>query len=204
MTALGEVENVLTLAQVTSPTADQTTLATLLVDHASAAIRNYTGLTITVATTTDRLEGVWGPVLTLPEWPVTAVSAVKLNGTTITGWQWDGLRGIRRNALPVDSHVQDHDVDRRQGASMCGAKGSWGGPGNVVEVTSTHGWATIPADIAAICEGMSASAFATPIGVRSEQLGSYAVTYTVESSGSSVRMTIIEARQLDSYRVRFA
>lgn len=202
MTALGDVDNVLTLAQVTDPTADQTALATLLVDHASAAIRNYTGLTITTATTTDRFAGVWGPVLSLRQWPVTAVSAVKVNTTTITGWEWDGMNGIRRNAIGTASHIQD--VERRQGASLSGPAGSWGGPANTVEVTYTHGWATVPADIAAICEGMAASAFATPIGVRSEQLGSYAVTYTVESSGSSVRMTILEARQLDSYRVRFA
>lgn len=202
--ALGSVPNALILADVTSPTADQTAKMTLLVAHASAAIRNYTGQAFTLVTDTDQLAAVWGPVLPLPRLPVTNVVSVTADGTTITGWQWDQRVGLRRNAVPVGNvgcTAEDSWPIETQGATG-GSAASWGGPGITLAVRYTSGYATTPDDVAAICEGLAASAFSTPTGVRSESLGSYAVTYTIESSGSSVSISITDAKALNRYRKR--
>lgn len=201
---LGNVDNALILAGITAPTDDDTARMTLLVGHASAAIRAFTRLTISEATTTVHLAGCWGPDLLLPEWPVTAVSEVKDRDAVITGWSWDRRRSLNRSLPGWPLCDDDCSTPRStQGATGRGSGGTWGGPRATVTVTYAHGWAVIPEDIAAIAEGMAASCMATPVGVRQEQLGSYSVTYAAETLSASPRITIFESKALTRYRTMF-
>lgn len=186
--------------------AGQTDRLALLLQHASAAVRSYTRLTITRETSTAALRGVWGPYLELPEWPVVSVASVETGGRQVSGWGFDGVRGLNRSRVAA-GHDASHDYDAprsRQGATGLGAGGSWGGPRTTWQVTYTHGWADddIPADIRAVTEGLAVGALLTPIGIRQESIGSYNVTYAVETLGAVPRITLMEAAVLDRYRRR--
>jgi hypothetical protein len=97
---------------------------------ASDMARGYLRLTVTaVADDTVHLPGTLGARLALPELPVTAVTAVSVDGTALasSGYAW------RRSGLLL----------RRDGAG-------WGGPDAEVAVTYDHGWETVPGDLAAV------------------------------------------------------
>jgi hypothetical protein len=110
-----------------------------LLQDASAKVRNYTGRTFTQAETTVRLRVNNGRVK-LPQRPVVSITSVKmLNrdgtvGTTLAGWFWDGLAEI---ATASPSQI---------------ANGPWfpNDRYRIVEVTYTHGYSTVPADVLAV------------------------------------------------------
>ena len=120
---------------------------------ASAVIQRYcnlVGLTRRVDHTIT-LRGVWGPHLTLPAGPVVSVAAVEIGGTPINDW-W----------LVRDDLVRH---------------GGWGGTSTEVQVTYTHGFEAVPADVKAVCLEVVARGWVNPSGVRSETIDGYSVTY---------------------------
>ncbi|MFD6874528.1 MULTISPECIES: hypothetical protein [unclassified Streptomyces] len=133
-------------------------------DVASASLRDAAGCPVSQTTSTVTVEGEVGQWLRLPGPPVTAVTAVKLDGVAITDWR---LR-----------------------SGMLWRAAGWTGleEPSEVEVTYTHGLPTVPADIVDLVCRMVAAALAAyrsePDGlglaardVRSERIGDYAVTY---------------------------
>lgn len=90
MTALATIDQ---LNDRMEGTATDTDRAAAILADVSAAIRAWTGQTITEATTTDRLRIIHGRV-TLPQRPATAVSAVAdIDGNALS-YEWDGLQRI--------------------------------------------------------------------------------------------------------------
>lgn len=174
--------------------------ATAAITAASAAIQNYCrqrieqvandALTLTVEP--------YRSVIHLPETPVTAVASVVEDGTTLvvgTGYRWTSAGLLVRQA------------------------GAWNSGWQEVVVTYTHGYATIPDDIKAVCvraasrayqSGLRASASGGIAGIQSEQLPDYSVSFTPETAsgqasslGASAAPILLPSEKLllDRYRV---
>jgi hypothetical protein len=149
-------------------------LAATMLAVASASIRGAAGSPVSEVESTIRYDGhradrylrLFGP-------PVTAVSAVVVDGTAATDWRLSGDGRLWR---------------------ACG----WGvddGP-CPVDVTQTHGLTTVPADIVDLAcsyasAGMAASAdgYATHAGVVAERIDDYSVTY---AQGAEAVQSVME------------
>lgn len=156
---------------------------------ASAAVRDAAGVPISRATSTVALEGNPGRWLRLPGPPVTAVSAVLLDGEAVTGWR----------------KVADM-LWRAEGwmASLCEP--------SEVTVTQTHGLPEVPADIVDLACRLTVTALVAyrsqPDGeglaatgsVRQESLGDYSVTYGADGRISEM---VLPQRLRDRLVVRF-
>jgi hypothetical protein len=97
-----------------------------------------------------------GGKIQLPFRPVTAVSAVRVNGVAITGWT------LRLNAL-----------------YRVGGFGSWlSFPPDLAEVDLTHGYTAVPDDVKGAVLDTAAQAYDIPVGaVVSESIDDWAVRY---------------------------
>lgn len=170
----------------------ETTRAQLMLDLATAAIQNWCRQTISSAETTALLPGTWSQDLELPERPVTAVDTVEIDGVETTDWDWNDRGVLRRGAASFAQtstlNAPGDDDPTTQGAT--GAAQHWGGPQSTVAVTYTHGFATIPADIKAVCLAVAGRALTSEPGVKQESLGAYSVTYGGDSAGG---VTIVPA-----------
>jgi hypothetical protein len=171
------------------------------ITEATAAIKNYCHQVI---------EQVAGDVYTfdveagrsklfLPELPVTAVATVVEDGETLT------------EGSDEDYQVANHGVLHRVGQD-------WEEGVQIVVVTYTHGYATIPDDVVAVCTraaarayqaGLKASEDAGVPGIASKSLGDFAVSYASGAGGvgegvmgaSGSRMLLLsEKDMLDRYR----
>lgn len=130
--------------------------------RASARLRREAGRPISSTTSTVRRRVEGGKVL-LPGGPITAVSTVARlaedGGATLTGWRWDGMEHI--HCIPL----------------WCGD----------VNVTYTHGLATIPDElldlVCSVAVRLSATEEAAGMeaGIRSESIDDYSVTYAAEA-----------------------
>lgn len=178
--------------------------ADALLADASALIRSYTRQQF------DQVAGdviVLRPVgshLRLPQRPVTAVtSVVALSGTnTIPDWtvppgcwQWDGI-----------DLVQVWPSDRSVWVSLPEVAYDVSGP-DTYRVTYDHGYATVPADVVAVCCRMVLAALLAPTmteGLVQERIGQYSYQYgqgTGQASpGATVRMTDADRDALQNYR----
>lgn len=156
--------------------------ATLLLQMASAAVQNRARQRLEfVAGDVVTLPGTYSDALVLPERPVTAVSAVVIDGVALasTAYAWTRLGRLWR----VDG-------------------GSWGSPKTAVAVTYSHGFATIPDDIRGVCLSAAARAYENPAAVQAESVASYSVTHGAEARG--VALTGTERDVVDRYRRRTA
>jgi hypothetical protein len=167
----------LTARGVTVASSEQTAVATYL-DVASAIVRDAAGSPISATTSTVTLEGRGGR-LHLPGQPVTAVSAVSVDGVAVTDY------ALRSGAL----------------ARSCGFP-----EGAAVVVTYTHGLATVPADIVdLVCrlvgqalvrfrESPESAISSKP--VVQERIGDYAVSYASEFTYSDMELPKYLRRRL--------
>lgn len=116
----------------------------LLVDQASAVIRNYCRQTFdAVVDDTVELRGTWSRKLLLPERPVTAVGTVLVDGEAVTDFD-----------RVADVLYRPH----------------WGGPAVVVTVTYSHGFQTGDAaldTLKSVCLQVAARAAANPQSLES-------------------------------------
>lgn len=167
--------------------ASETDIVEVYLDVASTIVREAAGSPISETAGTVVLEGSADQWLRLPGLPVTAVSAVEIDGTAVTDYR------LRSNAL------------WRAAGWLATCEPS------AVEVTYTHGLATVPVDIVdLVCRlavqalvafrsgGAEAAATARP--VTSERIGDYAVTY--DTSHDMGTMTLSDW-QRDRLAARF-
>ncbi len=149
-----------------------------LLDQATAAIQSWTRQTLGLAEDdTVRLAGTWRDELVLPERPIVDVTAVSVGGVALTDWIVT-TDGITRGGV---SSLQRDPVY------------GWCGPLAVVEVTYSHGFDPIPADIKAVCLNMTQRSLSNPVGVTSESIGSYSVTYDADAAPGAALGTEDEA-----------
>ncbi|PWG08774.1 hypothetical protein DF268_35995 [Streptomyces sp. V2] len=156
-------------------TAEETTVAETYLTVASTAVRDAAGVPISKTTSTVALEGPAAEWLTLPGQPVTAVSAVTLDGQVVTDWQLRAGRLWR----------------------ACGWSPGWAP--SEVEVTQTHGLDPVPADIVDLVCRITGTALSdyradpesaglAAADVRSERIGDYSVTYGGEGLITSMEL----------------
>jgi len=166
------------------------------ITEATAAIRNYCGQYLELVEddeyTFDVRPARWN--LMLPELPVTEVSQVVEDGETLEADDWElGLYG------------QLWRVGRRWTAGV-----------QVVTVTYSHGYASIPDDVVAVCMRAAVRAYqaglkslesaGVPV-IASKSLGDYAVSFASEGTNegllgaSGTRMLLLSEKDvLDKYR----
>lgn len=158
---------------------------TALIADASASIRNYTRQTITEETTTDVLRIRNGRVR-LPQRPVTAVTTVvNVNGDPVI-YQWDGA-----DMLAASSNVPDS-----------WAWVPWRNGINNLTVTYTHGYATVPDDIVAVCCSIvmrSLGREPVDAGLQSETIQGYSYTLGAIGAAGAVGLLQSEKDILDAY-----
>lgn len=117
----------------------------------------------------------------LPFRPVTAVSAVRINGATVTGW-----------TLVKDT------VFRAAGFGT-----SYPIPPDEVEIDLTHGYTSVPDDVKAAVLETAAAGYAVPVAaVVGESIDDYQVRYS--AAGGGVQLTAGALRLAHEYRGTFA
>lgn len=167
-----------TFKGITIAAGADTDRANLLLQLASAEVQKAARQTLAVvAGDVLRLAGNWTDELVLPQRPVTAVASVKVDGTTLGGstYEWTRLGVLRR-------------LDR-----------TWGGPGVEVEVTYTHGYATIPDDARGVTLQAASRGWDNPSALQSEGVGDYSTVYGINPVGG-VLLTSAERDSLAHYR----
>lgn len=155
-----------------------TATATLVLTTASGmfAREAQTAFTATNVTwSTTNAYGCWE--LEPPYAPITAVSAVRVNGVAITGWT---LRGNRLYRL---------------------AGFGWRGifPPDQVDVDLTHGYTTVPDDVKGAVLETAAQAYDIPVSaVAQESIDDYVVRYA--TAGGGMQLTHSAAEIAAGYR----
>lgn len=128
--------------------------AELLLDIASDAVRRACAQTFDLVTDdVATLRGTWAGVLRLPERPVVSVAEVLLDGVEVTDYDLVG-----------------DELHRTPGLG-------WGGSAVTIQVTYTHGFAEVPADLRGWVLTVAARGITNPTGVTQESIDGYAVSY---------------------------
>lgn len=171
---------------------DVTTLEALRLDRlltdASAAVRSYTGQQFTEDETTDRIR-VRRSMARLPQRPVTEVDTVKDVDSNDVTFTWDG-----QETLYLDPYwgvaFEFTFVPRRV-------------PLQLVDVTYTHGYASVPDDIIAVVCSMVGRAFGVSpemAGTTALSLGDASISYGAAGAAGGIGMLMDERAVLDRYR----
>lgn len=148
--------------------------AAALLDDASAAVRAYTGQQISAAETTQRLRVVNGEIR-LPQRPVDEVTAIDdADGNPVAFSWWFGDRALLIGPYP-----------------------EW------VDVTYTHGYVEVPAEIVGlVCNQVARSLGNAPdqTGYTQEQIGQYSYTIGPAAAAGPFGLLNDERAVLDRYR----
>lgn len=142
-------------------------------DAATAMIQALTNQTLEqVEDDVLVLDGSGTRALLLPEFPVTEVSSVELDGVALAAseYQWSADGYLRR------------------------AGSVWPADLRNIEVTYTHGYATLPTLIVSMTAKLAARLYQVPASVRQETIGSYSTSYV------SPTLQADELALLDRYR----
>lgn len=197
MADLATVEDLMAFLQIDEPHLDS---AVLGLRDASAAIRNYTRQYIELVEDDEiTLDSSGGTRLFLPELPVVEVSEVIEDGETLT--------------TDDDYKLGQHGILHRIGAK-------WKAGIQIVTVTYSHGYETIPDDITAIATRAASRSYQAGVkaaenegvpGIVSKSLGDFSVSFGAESGGgvgegvlgaSAARLLLLSEKDiLDRYRV---
>lgn len=167
-------------------TAEESTTAELLLDLVSAAIRSYTGQTITLVEDDTVTLKVKGCAVRLPQHPVVAVTAIESAGIDVLHTWTGGPQVWLAGSLPVVNLSSD-----RRSPSY-------------VQVTYSHGYAAIPGDIRAVALQVAGRAFGTTAdhtGVQSENIGGYAYSVGGAAASGAVGLLAGERQVLDRYKM---
>lgn len=195
MATFAEFADVATYLGVEEATLDENQVD-LLLEIATGAIRDECGGQVIEQVAGDAIEirGVWAPELWLPQFPVTAIASIAIDGNEVddTGWRFsrDGMvtryPGAGIAAPPLD------------GPDWVG-RSHWGGPDVLVAVTYTHGYAQIPTSVKGICLDLVKRAIRAPDAgaVIQETVASYSVSYSREAAST---LTKGERRRLRAYK----
>jgi len=141
-----------------------------------AACTWFEPTTVTYTTT-----GAPCPSIRLPFRPVTAVTAVRINGVAVTGWT------LVKNVLYRASGF----------GTSCKV------PPDEVEIDLTHGETAAPDDVKAAVLETGATSYATPVGaVIGETIDDWSIRYS--AAGGGVQLTPSAAALAAQYRGTFA
>lgn len=146
---------------------------------ATATVRSYCGWHVAPPLTeTLELDGSRSSLLELPSLLVSAVSDVKVDGVTVTGYRWS-----RAGLLRYD--------------------GGWGAGWRSVEVTFTHGHAATPEDVRVAAIAAARRELVNPDNLRSESGPGYSRVFTIPGTGEAygVMLSKVEQALLSRYRV---
>lgn len=156
-------------------TASEETRAEALLVDVSAAVRAYTGQTFSAEETTRRLHARAGRVR-LPDRPVNGVTVIAdLDGNNLE-FTWYSGDTLTLAATPI---------------------GGW------VDVTYSHGWEELPADIVAVVCQIVGRALGTPAdqgAFQNESIGNYSYTIGPAAAAGATGMLNDERAVLDRYR----
>lgn len=159
--------------QATFTTA-QTATATLLLTLASDEIRSVTGQEVDrVTDDAVELDAPADRELVLPQRPADEPTLVKVDGIAVTDWTF------RRDTLYRPAGWVARDTN---GVTL------------PVEVTYTHGWTTLPAELKRVTLQAAARAMRNPDGLREWQTGSESETFATETVALEVNLTDAEAK----------
>ena len=167
--------------------------------EATAAIKNYCHQEIErVEDDAITLDCAGGTKIFLPQSPVVSVASVVEDGELL---------------------VADDDYKLGQHGILHRVDGVWTAGIQIVTITYTHGYATIPDDVVGVCTRAASRAYQAGLraaelegvpGVASLSLGDYAVTYGTEGGGgisegvlgaSAARMLLLSEKDvLNRYR----
>lgn len=177
----------------------ETQRATALIADASAVVRSFSRQQFTTSQSTVRVRPIGGR-LRLPQRPVVSVDnlALRLQNNAapvpFPGWWWDGSDEVQ---------LATGDLVVNLAEELAGAL-SLQTP--VCEVTYTHGWAQVPADVVAVVCSMVTRTLTAPGlgGVISEGVGEY--TYRLSDAAAQGPVTLTEAEKevLRPYKPRKA
>lgn len=163
MTDLITYDEACTFLQVTSPDIDRLLQA---ITRVSSRVQRYCNLVSLTEIEDDEitLVGSYSYELKLPKGPVSEVSEVTVDGSSVSDWDLvkDTLvRSSIDDASPFLTPTTPH----------------WGGPHVEVAVTYTHGFATVPDEAKDVCFDLLAMIWHNPAGVRSQAIDGYSVTF---------------------------
>lgn len=196
MTDFCTVSDVENLLQITiTGDADAEAACEQAIDSATEAIRNYTRQQIDRVSDEEITLDVWVPRwnIVLPELPVVSVGDVVEDDTTLT---------------PGD----DEDYVLAQYGQLIRRGRRWKVGPQILTITYTHGYETIPEDIADVCTALAArryqmglqTAEMEGVPVESKSIGDFSVSYAVGaggmSSGAAGDLLRGEKEKLDKYR----
>lgn len=197
--ALITVADLKTYLGITSASED--TFLALLVSGVDAAVKRYLNREIESATYTGEVyDGSGGMSLFLEEFPVTAISEVKVSDDFFGGY--DNTTGAFESANLVwvrntDYIVRRLDESERNVGELISTRGVWPEGVANVRVTYTAGYTTVPQAIQQacflICKELRQSRDASG-NLKSETLGDY--SYTVLSSADEGGASIATAKSL--------
>ena len=167
--------------------------ADLLLQMISADVEAAAGVPIEAGSVTVLLAGTWSRDLELPAGPISAVSAVSVNGTALgaASYYWNDRALLRRgaNALDLDEEPDDESSLHEQGAQHRAGRG-WGGPSATIAAELTVGFAApVPDLVRSLVLRVAAPTFRNVGQITQETLAVYSVSYganTNTNDGSHV------------------
>lgn len=149
--------------------------ATLALAAATAHIQGATGQTISaVAGDVVVFDGIDDQWLVLPQRPVTAVSAVAVNGVALAPGDWT-LSGSR--------------IYRYTGWNRVLTVGGWGRTPTLISVTYDHGYDPVPDDVVGAALGIAAELASNPDGLIAEDIDDYRRRWA-ESASPAAQMLL--------------
>jgi hypothetical protein len=198
------VDDVEELLQIEISDADKIDSCERAIEEATAAIKNYCHQTIEEVEDdeyTFDIEISRRKKLFLPELPVTSVASVVEDGTALT-------------------EGDDEDYQLGNDGVLHRIDDYWARGVQIVSVTYTHGYATIPDDVVGVCTRAAARAYQAGLrssesdavpGVESKSIGDFSVSYSSGAGGvgegvmgvSGSRMLLLSEKDiLNKYRYR--
>jgi len=150
---------------IDAPTASELARMQTAIEIASAECRSETQQQLTVISETITIHPRPNTCeIILPQWPVTAVDSIIINGTQLTAdtdyfWERTGIIRFLTYQLLT--------------------------PRYPLTVRYTHGWDPLPRDLAGVCLSLSKRLYDSPDAqhVEKEALGDWSVTYTSKTDG---------------------
>lgn len=166
-----------------------TTRAQAILDDVSAVVRAYTGQQFDLVADDEVRLRVRNGSLRLPQRPVTAVSAVaNVDGDSVD-FTWDSGESVQLEgfaALRTSFEVEPFRT-----------RDPW------VDVTYSHGYATVPTDVVAVVCQIAGRAYgrtADTTGVTQESIAGYSYSVGAAAAAGPAGMLADERRILDLYR----
>lgn len=162
--------------------------AAWMLDTAAAIVRGYCGWSITQEAATWTLDADGGPMLLVPTLYLDTSTVTVTDNTPATG---------PVTVDPADYSASDIGVLTRRGYPY-----AWPAAARAVTVSATHGYATPPREITAVCCAMASRLIATAgLGpVSSYRVGGVGAYYR-GSEGDTITVPTLEAAVLDQYRI---